>query len=103
MTDKMKYTLADLRDMTDDTITPTIAADVLGCTGHLLGRMCHDEPGKVPFPFMCIGSKTIIPREGFVRWAEGQLNRTVMLKLPGQENADDLFSELPVEVFFKAN
>ena len=72
MSERMKYTLTDLRDMTDDTITPAIAGDVLGCTGFLLGRMCHEEPEKIPFPFLCIGNKTIIPREGFIRWAEGR-------------------------------
>lgn len=79
MSERIRYTLADLRDMTEDTITPAIAADVLGCTGYLLGRMCHDEPGKVPFPFLCIGNKTIIPREGFIRWAEGQLNTRLIM------------------------
>lgn len=65
-------TLQELRELTDDTITPAQAADVLGCTGFLLGRMCQEEPKKVPFPFLCIGRKTIIPREGFIRWAEGR-------------------------------
>ena len=72
MSERMRYTLADVRDMTEDTITPAIAADVLGCTGHLLGRKCHEEPQDVQFPFICIGNKTIIPREGFIRWAEGR-------------------------------
>lgn len=72
MSERIRYTLKDLRDMADDTITPAIAGDVLGCTGFLLGRMCHEEPEKVPFPFLCIGNKTIIPREGFIRWAEGR-------------------------------
>jgi len=67
-----KYTLQTLRELDTDTITPAMAADVLGCTGHLLGRMCQDEPAKVPFPFICIGRRTIIPREGFIRWAEGR-------------------------------
>ena len=65
-------TLQELREMTDDTITPAQAADVLGCTGFLLGRMCQEEPQKVPFPFICIGNKTIIPRLGFIRWMENR-------------------------------
>ena len=72
MSARMKYKLQDLRDMEDDVITPAIAGDVLGCTGFLLGRMCHDEPEKVRFPFQCIGNKTIIPREGFIAWMEGR-------------------------------
>ena len=72
MSARMKYRLQDLRDMEDDVITPAIAGDVLGCTGHLLGRMCHDEPEKVQFHFQCIGNKTIIPREGFIAWMEGR-------------------------------
>lgn len=70
-----KYSLADVRQMTEDTITPEIAGDVLGCTGFLLGQMCKNEPGKVPFPFICIGRRTIIPREGFISWAEGRMGR----------------------------
>ena len=72
MNGKVKYRLADLRDMEDDVITPAIAGDVLGCTGFLLGRMCHEEPEKVDFPFLCVGNKTIIPREGFIAWMEGR-------------------------------
>ena len=81
MSSKMKYSLQDLRDMTDDVITPAIVGDVLGCTGFLVGRMCHEEPEKEQFPFLCIGNKTIIPREGFIRWAEGQKEpRYVVIK-----------------------
>ena len=69
---KVRYRLQDLRDMKDDVITPAIAGDVLGCTGFLLGRMCHDEPEKIQFPFQCIGNKTIIPRLGFINWMEGR-------------------------------
>ena len=65
-------TLQELREMTDDTITPATAAKVLGCTGFLLGKMCKEEPQRVPFPFICIGRKTIIMREGFISWAEGR-------------------------------
>ena len=67
-----KYTLADVRAMSEDTITPKIAADVLGCTAFMLGTMCKEEPEKVPFPFICIGRRTIIPRIGFISWAEGR-------------------------------
>lgn len=80
MSERMRYTLNDLRDMTDDTITPAIAGDVLGCTGFLLGRMCHEEPEKVPFPFVCIGNKTIIPRTGFIRWADGMSKAPVFIR-----------------------
>ena len=69
---KVRYRLQDLRDMEDDVITPAIAGDVLGCTGFLLGRMCHEEPEKVQFNFQCIGNKTIIPRIGFINWMEGR-------------------------------
>ena len=65
-----KYSLEDVRAMTEDVITPAIAGAVLGCTGFLLGQMCHKEPEKVQFPFICIGNKTIIPRLGFIRWME---------------------------------
>ena len=77
---KARYRLQDLRDMEDDVITPTIAGDVLGCTGFLLGRMCHEEPANVQFPFICIGNKTIIPREGFIRWAEGRMEKPVIVQ-----------------------
>ena len=69
---KVRYKLQDLRDMEDDVITPAIAADVLHCTGFLLGQMCQNEPEKVHFPFQCIGNKTIIPRIGFINWFEGR-------------------------------
>lgn len=76
---KARYKLQDLRDMEDDVITPAIAGDVLGCTGFLLGRKCQENPGSVQFPFICIGNKTIIPREGFIRWFEGRMERQVIV------------------------
>ena len=72
MSKKGKYSLEDIRDMTDDVITPAIAGDVLGCTGFLLGRMCHEEPEKIRFNFQCIGNKTIIPRLAFISFMEGK-------------------------------
>lgn len=67
-----RYTLQDVMEMQEDTITPAIAGDVLGCTGHLLGRMCHEEPEKIQFNFQCIGVRTIIPRMAFVNWMQGR-------------------------------
>ena len=68
----MKLTLEDIRRMDKDVLTPEEASGPLGCTGHLLGVMCHEEPEKIQFPFQCIGNRTIIPREGFVNWMEGK-------------------------------
>ena len=66
-----KRTLADLREMEEDTITPAIAAEVIGCSGFTLGRMAHEEPEKLPCPCLCIGRNTYIPRTGFINWMDG--------------------------------
>lgn len=68
---KAKLTLEEIRRMDKDWLTPEEASGPLGCTGHLLGWMCHNEPEKVQFPFICINSKTIIPRTGYLNWFDG--------------------------------
>ena len=68
----MKLTIEQIRQMDKDTLTPEEASGPLGCTGFLLGRMCHEEPEKVLFPFLCVGNRTIIPRIGFLNWFDGK-------------------------------
>ena len=67
-----KRTLADVRQMDADVLTPAIVGEVLGCSGHTLGVIAHEEPEKLPFPSLCIGRNTYFPREGFVNWMEGK-------------------------------
>jgi len=86
---KIRYTLKDLRDMDQDTITPQIAGDVLGCCGATLGLMAHQDPDSLPFPVLCIGNRTVIPREGFIAFMEGKLKLDAgqfeLLRLRGAE------------------
>ena len=65
-------TLEDVRGMAEDVLTPAIVADVIGCSGFTLGRMAHEEPEKLPFPVLCIGRNTYIPRSGFINWMDGK-------------------------------
>ena len=65
-------TLEDVRGMAEDVLTPAIVADVIGCSGFTLGRMAHEEPEKIPFPVLCIGRNTYIPRSGFINWMDGK-------------------------------
>lgn len=77
---RIRYTLRDLEDMAEDTISLKICADVLGCETHELLRKCLDEPEGVGFHFIRIGHRTIIPREGFINWMKGIRTETKQSK-----------------------
>lgn len=66
--------LDEIRGMTKDTITPAIAAKVLGCDPHWIRLAARDRPELLGFPVVRINSRTKIPRLAFIRYMEGQGN-----------------------------
>lgn len=68
----MPLTLDDLRKMDRDTITPSIAGQVLGCDPYNINVAIRDAPESIGFPWFKSGSHVKIPREGFIRWMEGR-------------------------------
>lgn len=64
-------TLEELRAYDKAFITPGIAAEFLGCSPHWIRLTARNEPEKLNFPVQLVGSRTKIPKEGFIRFMEG--------------------------------
>ena len=64
-------TLEQIRSSEKPVLIPADVAEVLGCNPHAI-RIRAAE-GTLPFPCVRIGSRTKIPRLGFLRWMDGQI------------------------------
>lgn len=63
-------TLEQLKEMDRETITPAIAAGLLGCDPHSIRVAAHTEPESLGFPVVVMGTRTRIPRRAFIRFME---------------------------------
>ena len=63
-------TLEDVKAMDRETITPAIAAAVIGCDPNSIRITAHREPDSLGFPVIVVGSRTKIPRRAFIRFME---------------------------------
>lgn len=64
-------TLEDIKGMDCSTITPAVAASVLGCNPHSIRVAAHTEPQSLGFPVVVMQSRTRIPRIPFINFLEG--------------------------------
>ena len=64
-------TLSDLKNMTSETITPAVAARVLNCDPQWIRIVARQQPHRLGFPVVVLGSRVKIPRVGFIRFMEG--------------------------------
>ena len=67
---KGTLTLDDLRAMTQETISPDVAAQVLQCSPQWV-RVAARK-GVLQFPVVILGSRVKISRRGFIRFMEGE-------------------------------
>lgn len=64
-------TLADIKNMKKDVITPKEAAQVLGCDPQWIRLVAHRQPERLPFPALVVCNRTKIPRLPFIKFMEG--------------------------------
>lgn len=64
-------TLDDLKKMERETITPAIAAEVLGMDPRWIRLTARAHPEWLGFPVVVYQSRTKIPRKAFIRYCEG--------------------------------
>lgn len=65
-------TLNDIRSMERETITPAIAAQVIGCDPHWIRLAARSHPEWLGFPVIIYGHRTKIPRRAFIQFMEGR-------------------------------
>lgn len=62
-------TIKDVQAMKSPTITPAIAAQLLGCDPQWLRLMARERPERLGFPVCCTSEHRVkIPREPFLRF-----------------------------------
>ena len=65
-------TLAEIKEMTSETIAPAVASRVLGCDPQWIRIVAREHPQRLGFPVVVLGSRVKIPRVGFIRFMEGE-------------------------------
>lgn len=65
-------TLQEIKSMSSETITPAVAARVLGCDPQWIRIVAREHPQRLGFPVVVLGSRVKIPRVGFIRFMEGE-------------------------------
>lgn len=63
-------TLEDIKKMDCETITPAVAAQVLGMNPHYIRVAARTKPELLGFPTIVYQSRTKIPRRAFIRYLE---------------------------------
>lgn len=63
--------LDEIKSMTKEIITPSIAAKVLGCDPMWIRLVARKDPAQLGFPTICLGNRVKIPRLAFIRFMEG--------------------------------
>lgn len=60
-----------IRTIEKPTITPALAAQVIGCDPHYIRIAARQKPEQLGFPVIVVGTRTKIPRIPFIRFVEG--------------------------------
>jgi len=62
--------IEELRSYPKETITPEIAADILGCNPQSIRSQAKEDANALGFPIIVMGSCIMIPRRGFIYFME---------------------------------
>ena len=66
-------TFEEIRNTDKDWLVPTDVAGVLQVSAYSISLQARDDPAKLGFPVVRIGSRTKIPRVGFIKYCEAVL------------------------------
>lgn len=69
---RKRLTLEDLKGLQCETLTPLLAAKFLGVHPYSINVAVRNAPELVRYPFTVTGRRVLIPRAGFIAWAEGE-------------------------------
>lgn len=66
-----RYSLAEIEAMDREFLTPAIVGGCLGWDPWSISCQAKDDPAKLGFPVIRHGTRTLIPKEGFLRFCRG--------------------------------
>lgn len=67
-----KLRLADIENLEVDTLTPNEVGKCLRCMPYSINLQAQADPKKLGFPVVVVGSRVLIPKEGFLRFMRGE-------------------------------
>lgn len=79
--------LADIEKIDRDWLTPAQIAPILGTNGNMIRWQAHNEPEKLGFNVIVLGTRVKIPRLAFIRFMRGE-NIEVPQSIEQQQGAD---------------
>lgn len=65
-------TIKEIRTTCKPFLTPADVAEAIGCDPQAIRVQAAKDPRLLGFPVMRTGTRTRIPREGFLKWVEGR-------------------------------
>ena len=65
-------TLEELEKLTDETITPAVAAEVLKCDPQWIRVAARQDKSLLGFPVIVMRSRVKIPRLAFIKFMKGE-------------------------------
>lgn len=70
-------TIAEIRQSKKTVLTPNDVCEVLSCRRYDINLQARNDPGKLGFPVIIMGTRIKIPREAFLRFWDGQSHEAV--------------------------
>jgi len=65
-------TIPEIRESNKQMLVPTDVAEVLGVHPYSINCQAKSDISKLGFPASLIGTRVLIPREGFISWYYGR-------------------------------
>ena len=67
-------TVAELKALDADWLTPKQVSKVLGCAPYSINQQADADASKLGFPVIRLGRRVKIPRKAFIKVMEGEQN-----------------------------
>ena len=67
------FTICDLESMSRETISPSEAAEIIGCNPQFLRIQARQDRQALGFPVIVMGHRVRIPRRAFLAFLRGDL------------------------------
>lgn len=65
-------TIAEIRQSKKTVLTPNDICELLSCRRYDINLQAQNDPSKLGFPVIVMGTRVKIPREAFLRFWDGQ-------------------------------
>lgn len=61
-------TMQEIRESEKDFLFPEDVSEVIGCKPYSINVQAKEDPSKLGFPILMLGTRVRIPRLGFLYW-----------------------------------